>query len=203
MKGLVTMKVCKKCGTEKELACFSKNKTYKDGHNSACKECKAQATRAWYKANKERAMNTKQAHYLANKEAIQDYKKQYYLANKEAELERSRLWRESNKDHLAEYSRANIERMKAATRRRRALKRQQTGYMPKGWFEAMTRVYGYQCAQCGTKEKISVDHVVALANGGLDEISNLQFLCVSHNSAKRDYHNTDYRTVRLVDTVTS
>ena len=34
------------------------------------------------------------------------------------------------------------------------------------------------CKQCGTMEKLTVDHIVPLAAGGTNEASNLQFLCV-------------------------
>jgi 5-methylcytosine-specific restriction endonuclease McrA len=33
------------------------------------------------------------------------------------------------------------------------------------------------CKQCGTKEKLTVDHIIPLAAGGTNEASNLQFLC--------------------------
>lgn len=40
------------------------------------------------------------------------------------------------------------------------------------------------CSVCGTTERLSVDHIVAKANGGTDDPTNLQTLCVTHNSAK-------------------
>jgi HNH endonuclease len=46
----------------------------------------------------------------------------------------------------------------------------------------------YSCAQpdCNVHADLTVDHIVPLSRGGTDELSNLQFLCASHNSAKRD-----------------
>lgn len=32
-------KTCRKCGAEKALEMFVKNKTYRDGYESICKEC--------------------------------------------------------------------------------------------------------------------------------------------------------------------
>lgn len=44
------------------------------------------------------------------------------------------------------------------------------------------------CAEpgCGAMETLTVDHVVALSRGGTDDLSNLRFLCRTHNSRKRD-----------------
>ncbi|MEO5572912.1 MAG: HNH endonuclease signature motif containing protein [Gammaproteobacteria bacterium] len=46
----------------------------------------------------------------------------------------------------------------------------------------------YVCAVpgCNTAEHLTVDHIKALSRGGTDELSNLRFLCRSHNSLKRD-----------------
>jgi len=46
----------------------------------------------------------------------------------------------------------------------------------------------YCCAHpgCSVSVNLTVDHKVALSRGGTDEISNLQFMCIAHNSAKGD-----------------
>jgi len=43
---------------------------------------------------------------------------------------------------------------------------------------------GGKCCSCGTTEKLSIDHIVSVANGGGNELDNLQPLCVSCNSKK-------------------
>lgn len=46
----------------------------------------------------------------------------------------------------------------------------------------------YVCDEegCGVHEYLTVDHIVALSRGGTDDLSNLRFLCISHNSEKGD-----------------
>ncbi len=57
----------------------------------------------------------------------------------------------------------------------------------------------FHCELCGisAKEKaLEVDHIVPRSKGGEDDISNLQALCYSCNSMKRDRDDTDFREVR-------
>ena len=46
----------------------------------------------------------------------------------------------------------------------------------------------YECAHpdCSIYQCLTIDHLVPLSRGGTDDLSNLQFLCQSHNSAKGD-----------------
>lgn len=45
---------------------------------------------------------------------------------------------------------------------------------------------GYECAECGETEGLSIDHVIPLSKGGSDELDNLQLLCKGCNSSKKD-----------------
>jgi hypothetical protein len=48
---------------------------------------------------------------------------------------------------------------------------------------AMQRAGG-SCAYCRTTERLEIDHIVALANGGANDDSNLQVLCRVCNARK-------------------
>jgi 5-methylcytosine-specific restriction enzyme A len=45
----------------------------------------------------------------------------------------------------------------------------------------------HQCQSCGQTAKLSIDHIIPLASGGSNDISNLQTLCGSCNSQKKHY----------------
>jgi len=84
----MTTKRCSKCGEEKALCEFSKNKSTKDGLRSLCKTC----DKAYKQANKEKIAEQRKAYRQENKEKIAEQNKAYY---------------EENKDKIAEQKAAN------------------------------------------------------------------------------------------------
>jgi hypothetical protein len=52
---------------------------------------------------------------------------------------------------------------------------------------------GFQCLSCGATDNLHADHIVAVANGGLTILDNLQTLCAAENLSKGARNNTDYR----------
>jgi len=47
-------RVCRKCGQEKPLEEFAKNKECVLGHSHICKQCKVEQSRKWHAANSEK-----------------------------------------------------------------------------------------------------------------------------------------------------
>ena len=41
------------------------------------------------------------------------------------------------------------------------------------------------CAQCGTSENLTLDHVIPMRKGGTNEVNNFQILCMDCNRRKR------------------
>jgi len=56
----------------------------------------------------------------------------------------------------------------------------------------------YKCLRCGSKEKLSVDHIVARANGGKSLPENLVTLCTSCNSWKRTNEHRSQEIITLM-----
>ena len=118
-------KKCRKCGIEKPLTEFYKDKSKKDGHRSGCKACKAQyraqnkerkaeydaqyraqnkEKTAQYTAKNKEKLNEYSVQYRAqNKEKIAEYRAQYYLENREKELEKTAQYTAKNKEKILEY----------------------------------------------------------------------------------------------------
>ena len=54
----------------------------------------------------------------------------------------------------------------------------------------------YQCQSCGKRDKetqLNIDHIVPLAKGGSNDISNLQVLCRRCNSQKKHHFDPRFR----------
>ena len=45
---------------------------------------------------------------------------------------------------------------------------------------------GYECSFCGSQDGLTIDHIMPLSRGGSDQLNNLQILCQSCNSQKKD-----------------
>jgi 5-methylcytosine-specific restriction endonuclease McrA len=65
-------------------------------------------------------------------------------------------------------------------------------------FEVLKRAKT-RCEACGASNEekaLEVDHIVPRNKGGTDDLSNLQALCYSCNSMKRDRDATDFHKIR-------
>jgi hypothetical protein len=51
-------------------------------------------------------------------------------------------------------------------------------------FMLIGRRDGFECVVCGVTRNLSIDHKLAVFNGGTNEPDNLQLMCRSHNSQK-------------------
>lgn len=60
------------------------------------------------------------------------------------------------------------------------------------WRQVMARD-GYRCLCCGSKKRLSKDHIQPIASGGSNDVSNLQTLCIPCNSRKGN-RTIDYRS---------
>lgn len=56
--------------------------------------------------------------------------------------------------------------------------------IPAGMRQIVMERDGHRCRQCGTTERLSIDHIHPVSRGGLTVLHNLQVLCRRHNSAK-------------------
>ena len=108
------LKKCSKCGEEKPLEEFYKDKIKKDGRKSICKICSLIADKEWREKNKERVKELKQNWDKANKERVKEIRQNW-----------NKKWRSNNdnrekaKAAQREYNKKNSEKINAGERRRR------------------------------------------------------------------------------------
>jgi len=106
------MKICTKCGVEKDFSEFDKNNRSKDGLISRCKVCRAEYRR----------VNPRKEYFSEyrknNKEKNAAYFREYHIKNKDVRNENARRWRENNPTKHAEYNREYYQQNKDAVQAR-------------------------------------------------------------------------------------
>jgi len=116
-----------------------------------------------------------------------------WTKNKKSRGEHQRQWREEHKEHCRELQRQWVEKnrdyMNYLSLKRCALKRGASGNHSFGEWELLKKQYDYTCPSCHKKEpeiKLTQDHIIPLSKGGSENIENIQPLCKSCNSRKKD-----------------
>jgi len=98
------MKVCSKCGIEKELSEFPNCKSTKDGLKSYCKECKKEIGKKYRLNNKEKISKQKIIYRLNNIEKVQQSIKKWQENNKEKISKAANVYYHKNKEKIRKYN---------------------------------------------------------------------------------------------------
>ena len=99
--------------------------------------------------------------------------RRYYRVHPERVAARVRQWRQDNRDKVREKD-----------QRRRA--RKAGVVLSEVNEQPIYELYDYTCVYCGSKEDLTLDHVVSLASGGPHSEGNLVVACRRCNSSKQD-----------------
>jgi len=92
----MSTKTCTKCGVEKDVSEFGKNKCRKDGLQEWCKSCRKEH----YESNREEIIAKVKRHYQANHEERLAYANDYHKANRDEILPKRRRYWEANREEL-------------------------------------------------------------------------------------------------------
>lgn len=209
------MKRCTKCGEEKPIAEFNRNRATRDGLFAHCRDCQSETKRKWYAANKEKAADYWSHWYADNKEDLLERRKpkgrEWYAANRDKVLQKRRAWYVANRQRACDYSRgwraankerhlayvhqwqsANPERVREFVRagklRRRAREHNAEGTHTAADIKAQYARQNGKCYYCHVKvgDRYHVDHVIPLSRGGSNGPENIVIACPSCNTSKSD-----------------
>lgn len=203
------MKTCTKCGIEKPLTEFYKQRN--DLHAS-CKACVYARAAMWRKENPERKRATDKARYSANPVKQKIASSKWRIANPDKEMAAIRAWRKANRERHNATARkwrdANVEKARAkyvawaknnkalramCKAERKARKLRSTP----AWADQSSIKRLYLEAQEKTKstgKTWQVDHIVPLKSQlvcGLHVEHNLRVIPASENSSKKNYYWPD------------
>ena len=127
--------------------------------------------RRWRKANPRSVRAAKRRHRENHYEEVLEAERQYRQTHRDEIHSRCRRW-----------AQAHPETVREIARRKRARKREL--YVADIDEKAIFERDGYKCVYCGATENLTIDHVVALANGGPHAPFNVVTCCASCNSSK-------------------
>ena len=173
--------------------------------NNQCWGCKKPVTKeymdAWLARNPDKRKAITAAYWARNRERYQAY----YVTNRERLLSRNAVWRAANLDVVrqadARWARENPERVKrnhrnwvlknpekvaTEARKSRARRLKAEGTHTAAEISALLEKQGGKCVYCrkSIKSKYHADHIVPLARGGSNWISNIQLTCPACNHRK-------------------
>lgn len=121
--------------------------------------------------------------------------KEYRQAHKEEVKEAQNRWRQEHIERARELKREsqarnwvkNLERNALNAHRRRAKIRGAEGEgLTLSQWRQMCKECGNRCSYCGSKEKMTVDHVIPLSRGGKHDVSNIVPACKPCNIKKNN-----------------
>ena len=148
---------------------YHKNKKKSKEYREINKEKISKKRKKHYNDNKEKIKKQREK----NKESLSKKSREYYKKNKEKVKENNKKWIKENRDHKS-----------MLTHLRREKEKKTKGFSDKiESFKIRMEEIG-ECVFCGSKENITIDHLIPISKGGSNEINNLFPACRSCNSSK-------------------
>lgn len=209
MENINNFKICSKCGVEKSIECFRKEKRVKNGLQSQCKECEKE----YRLKTREKHKKYMKEYYIKNKEKINEQNKEYREKHKEEKRIQDRNYRQKNKDKINKKNllrkekdpiyklKCNIRGMIKNSFRRRGFKKKQKGEeiygcSVKEFIEHLIKTFENNYKQKWDWDYLKivhVDHIIPLATAETEEeviklchYTNLQLLKQEDNLKKKN-----------------
>jgi 5-methylcytosine-specific restriction endonuclease McrA len=211
------MQVCSVCKEEKPLDEYYSDKRAKNGLRTDCKSCVKTRGAAHYQANREKRLAFQAQYYKAHAEEYKAYSKEWRANNPEKtrqyhqeyaqahiEEERIRHAKKSRKERLEHPERIKERSQKWYLKNREQATNKNSVYRTRKRFNGeylvldkeLRKILTSSCVNCGTEEKITLDHVIPIVRGGKHSVGNLQPLCKSCNSSKGKKTMTEWSRFR-------
>ncbi len=178
-------KACKTCNQIKTLDEVHKRLERRVAH---CKECTKVKTRQRYVANAESLREKARQYRQANPDKVKKLRQDWKRANKAKNVESVVAYQRRNPDKHAKWAKTyrqnNLAKYRLWAQNRLAKLSQNGVYYvsPK----EVEKLLSSDCVACGSSSNQTLDHIIPIDLGGTHSIGNLQTLCLSCNSSKRN-----------------
>lgn len=178
-----------------------RNREYQRQWERDNRERRAAKDKRYYEANKEMRVAKANAWKAANPDRVKACRLKYTELNKERLTQMRLEWRKLNPEKDKETQKKFFASDKGKvckvrhTQNRRARKNAYDGKLSKGIVSKLMFLQKRKCVSCRCNLAVSghhLDHIIALANGGLNVDTNVQLLCPACNIAKRVKHPIDF-----------
>jgi 5-methylcytosine-specific restriction endonuclease McrA len=191
---IIPHKRCSKCGVDKPLSEYYKNKNRSGGIAAYCKPC----AHEYRQENIDRLRRADAEYKAARKEQRLAYNREWTARNREKYSSYQREYRKANRVQMnaakREWSKAHPEFNVRRSHQRRVLRRANGGSYTIAEWRALCARYDYRCLCCGEQKPLTVDHVIPVVGGGSNNIENLQPLCAVCN-IRKGIQIIDYRAL--------
>ena len=141
-------------------------------------------TRNYYQENADKYSEKHKIYYQENAEKLREYSRNYHKENPD----KAREYRQENADKIREYGReygqtpVGKNNRSRSYHKRRAMKNKCHSQPYKR--EDILNLFNGECAYCGSKVNLTLDHFIPINKGGSDVQGNLLPACLSCNSSK-------------------
>ena len=203
---IMAVKTCSKCGLEKPLDGFHKNKARPDKVETYCKDCNNARLREKYSKDPKKKIAKTREYHLAHPEWSKETLRKWHVENRDRRYQ-------AVKERLAtdpEFVEYRKEVQARSERERRARKiNSTTEKITKKDYEKLLVKYNNQCWICEVElTTVFWDHVQPLAKGGAHTVDNLRPACNPCNVRKNatwpfteDMKNRIANEVRLLNSI--
>jgi len=189
---MIKSKACRTCLQVKPITEFHKKLQDWSLH---CKDCANKKRRTWYAENREVELSRAVKYRKDNPEATKQRRRAWKQANKEKNVASAVAYGRRNPHKRAiatkKYRESNKELYNHYSLQRRAKMMSCKTYEISD--KELHKLYSNPCVACGSTKRQSLDHIIPIDLGGSHSIGNLQTLCLSCNSSKRNRVMTVWR----------
>ena len=150
------MKKCTKCGVEKVLSEFGKDKRALDGHVTQCKYCKKLYDELYRSKNKSSISSKKRLYSKQNKAYLKEYKEKYHLSESGKKAVAS--YRSRNHKAISEFMKSYHKSPEGKLSKIRSERRYPNALRSRRYFGHHSGPKPENCSKCSSTYRVEAHH---------------------------------------------